>query len=297
MSSDTQVIIRPEATTMRHPAAAASFREVQSMAGAMVKSGLFGVKTEDQAVGLMLLCQAEGLHPVDAMRRYHIIQGRASMRSDAMLAEFQARGGRVAWGERTATRVVATFSHPAGGTVEVEWTIEMARAAGLAGKDTWKSFPRQMLTARVISEGIRTVLPGVVVGVYTPEEVEDFEPSDPPPRSQRREAAVEPQREAPPKAKAVMAEALRTHGRTGGWLDDAGKPDAEKLAALRAFVGWPEEGEPSEATVARSVEIVRLGHAELLMRMEAEAAQAAQPSPAKDAGPAPDADAAFDWNG
>ena len=31
-----------------------------------------------------------------------------------------------------------------------------------------------MLRARVISEGIRTVYPGVVVGVYTPEEVSDM---------------------------------------------------------------------------------------------------------------------------
>jgi hypothetical protein len=32
-----------------------------------------------------------------------------------------------------------------------------------------------MLRARVISEGIRTVFPGVAVGVYTPEEVADFD--------------------------------------------------------------------------------------------------------------------------
>jgi hypothetical protein len=33
-----------------------------------------------------------------------------------------------------------------------------------------------MLRARVVSEGIRTVFPGCVVGVYTPEEVNDFSP-------------------------------------------------------------------------------------------------------------------------
>jgi hypothetical protein len=32
-----------------------------------------------------------------------------------------------------------------------------------------------MLRARVISEGIRTVYPGVAVGIYTPEEVNDFD--------------------------------------------------------------------------------------------------------------------------
>ena len=34
-----------------------------------------------------------------------------------------------------------------------------------------------MLRARCISEGIRSVYPGCVVGVYTPEEVEDFKPT------------------------------------------------------------------------------------------------------------------------
>ena len=33
-----------------------------------------------------------------------------------------------------------------------------------------------MLRSRCISEGIRTVYPGCVVGTYTPEEVEEFEP-------------------------------------------------------------------------------------------------------------------------
>jgi hypothetical protein len=32
-----------------------------------------------------------------------------------------------------------------------------------------------MLRARVVSEGIRTVFPGCVVGTYTPEEIQDFD--------------------------------------------------------------------------------------------------------------------------
>ena len=67
------------------------------------------------------------------------------------------------------------FSHPQGGELEIEWTMDRAKAAGLTGKQTWKQYPRQMLRARVISEGIRTVYPGVAVGVYTPEEVGDFD--------------------------------------------------------------------------------------------------------------------------
>ncbi|MEB3214553.1 MAG: hypothetical protein VKL39_24605, partial [Leptolyngbyaceae bacterium] len=74
----------------------------------------------------------------------------------------------------TNERVAGVFSHPLGGEVEIEWTIAQAKAAGLTGKEVWRQYPRAMLRARVISEGIRTVFPGVAVGVYTPEEIGDL---------------------------------------------------------------------------------------------------------------------------
>lgn len=145
------------------------------MAEAFAKSGFFGIKTADQALALMAIAQAEGLHPAIAARDYHVIQGKPALKADAMMARFQAAGGRVKWTEMTDERVCAEFSHPAGGTVEIDWDKARAQQAGFWGKDNWKKFPRAMLRARVISEGIRTVFPGVVVGTYTPEEVQDFE--------------------------------------------------------------------------------------------------------------------------
>ncbi|HSG21121.1 MAG TPA: hypothetical protein VLA31_10150, partial [Burkholderiaceae bacterium] len=69
-----------------------------------------------------------------------------------------------------------TFSHPKGGSVTIEWTVEMGRKAGLLGNQTWTKYPRQMLRSRCISEGIRTVFPGVVVGTYSEEEGQDMAP-------------------------------------------------------------------------------------------------------------------------
>jgi len=99
------------------------------------------------------------------------------MKAEAMLADFLQAGGKVEWRNLTNERACATFSHPMGGSVELDWGIEDARKAGLAGKDNWKNYPRAMLRALCISEGIRAVYPGVVVGVYTPEEVQDFSPA------------------------------------------------------------------------------------------------------------------------
>jgi len=153
------------------------FNEIEQMATSIAASKLFGINNKDQAVALMLLCQAEGLHPAIAARDYHLIQGRPALKADAMLARFQQAGGSVTWKEYTDEKVTGIFSHPQGGTLELSWTLRQAREIGIANKDNWKNYPRAMLRARVISEGIRSVFPGCVVGVYTPEEVQDFQPA------------------------------------------------------------------------------------------------------------------------
>jgi hypothetical protein len=173
-------------------APAISFEQQLILAEAFAKSGLFGVKTADQALALMALCEADGMHPARAIQEYHIIQGRPALKADAMMARFQAAGGRVKWLEMSDERVAAEFSHPSGGTVTIDWDKARAQQAGFWGKDNWKKFPRAMLRARVISEGIRTVFPGVVVGVYTPEEVQDF---DQPKVKDMGPVTVEPERE------------------------------------------------------------------------------------------------------
>ena len=150
------------------------YADMERMADCIAKSGLFGVKTPVQALALMLIAQSEGLHPATAARDYHVIQGRPALKADTMLARFQAAGGKVEWHDYTDTVVSGTFSHPAGGKVKIEWTLEMAKRAKLTGKEVWTQYPRAMLRARVISEGIRTVYPGVLSGMYTPEEVDDL---------------------------------------------------------------------------------------------------------------------------
>ena len=152
------------------------FNEIEQMAASVASSKLFGITNKDQAVALMLLCQAEGMHPAIAARDYHLIQGRPALKADAMLARFQQSGGSVQWKDYSDEKVTGIFSHPQGGTLELSWTLQQAKSIGIAGKDNWKNYPRAMLRARVISEGIRSVFPGCVVGVYTPEEVQDFEP-------------------------------------------------------------------------------------------------------------------------
>jgi hypothetical protein len=130
-------------------------------------------------MALMLIAQAEGYHPAIAARDYHVIQGRPTLKADAMLARFQSSGGKVEWKEYTDERVTGVFSHPQGGSVTLSWEIAQAKRIGLYKQGSgWEKYPRAMLRARVISEGIRTVYPGCIAGTYTPEEVQDFQPAE-----------------------------------------------------------------------------------------------------------------------
>lgn len=151
------------------------FDDLQRMGKAIAESGLFGIKTPAQAIALALVAQAEGRHPASAAQDYHVINGRPSLKADAMLGRFLAAGGRVEWHELTDAIADATFHHDNGGSVRLTWDMDRAKAAGLLGNPTWKKYPRAMLRARLVSEGVRTVFPAVLGGMYTPEEVKQFD--------------------------------------------------------------------------------------------------------------------------
>lgn len=222
--------------------------EVRQMAEVVAKSGLFAeVKSADAAMALMLLCQAEGLHPVQALRRYHIINGRPAMKADAMLAEFQSRGGRVEWARHDDEVCAGVFSSPGTkGDTRVEWTLADAQRAGVTGNPTWKKYPRQMLRARVISEAVRMCMPEVVVGIYTPEEVADFEPARPeytPPAKvaaateevERKIAALRAVESAPPKGDGrAMSAATATETQVNGVAETASNAGMAGITAVKA---------------------------------------------------------------
>jgi len=83
------------------------------------------------------------------------------------------RGGTVDWTEFTEEAVTGVFkSKGCPNGVSVRWTQADAKRAGT---QNMTKFPRQMLKARVASDGVRMADPAVNQGRYTPEEVQDFE--------------------------------------------------------------------------------------------------------------------------
>jgi hypothetical protein len=148
-----------------------SLSDMERMAQAFAKSALFGTKTPEQCMALLLLAQAEGQHPAIAMRDFDVIQGRPSKKAEAMLRSFLQAGGKVEWHRLDDEGADATFSHPQGGSARITWDAARAKKAGLGGREMYGKYPRAMYRSRVVSEGCRTVYPASTSGMYVPEEL------------------------------------------------------------------------------------------------------------------------------
>lgn len=151
---------------------------VERLGEMIATSGMFGCQKIEQGQVLALQCMTERKAPLELAKTYHVIEGKLSMRADAMLAKFQLSGGTVKWTRRDDKVVEATFTL-GGNSLPFRATLEEFMSNGVATgrdgklKDNWRKFPRQMLTARVVSEAVRLLAPQVVFGVYTPEEITD----------------------------------------------------------------------------------------------------------------------------
>jgi hypothetical protein len=153
-----------------------SLDDMMRFAESAVKSKFYGFTNADQLLPLMMVAQSQGRPFVSVVEEYSVIQGRPALKAEAMLARFQRAGGHIRWTELSDQRVAAIFSHPQCDPVELDWDMDRARQAGLAGRGPWKTYPRAMLKARVISDGVRTAYPACLGGLYCPEEVQDFDP-------------------------------------------------------------------------------------------------------------------------
>ena len=163
--------------------------DLHAIGECIAQSGMFGVKNAASGLIVAATCYQQGLTLMEFQRTYHIIDGRPSMKADAMLAEFRRAGGRYKITENSATRAAAEFSFE-GNTYPAEFTIEDAMQTGdcYEGKSdkvkyTWQKRPADMLWARLVSRAVRRLAPEIVAGIYTPEEVSDMRepPRDGPP--------------------------------------------------------------------------------------------------------------------
>ena len=171
---------------------------VEQMGKVFAHSGACGCKTEPEGKLLALACLCERQSPFDIQRRYHLMDGKLSMKSDVMLAEFRARGGKHKWIKdgSDGKEAVLELTDWDGNVTTTSYSIEDAQNAGIFREGSgWTKNPGNMLRARCSSNAVRMAAPEIVSGIYTPEEQEDISAANGPAPSGRTAAEVQSRRE------------------------------------------------------------------------------------------------------
>jgi hypothetical protein len=206
-----------------------SIDDINSLGKSIAFSGMFGCEKAEQGVVFALQCIAERKPPLEMCKTYHLINGKLSKRSDAMLAEFRRAGGKMLFADLKNPEIQSASIEFEGQKFETSYSIEDAKRAGLLPAKPgsgWVKHPAAMLRARLISETLRAIAPEIVQGAYTPEEIQDF---DKPGRIKSEPAEYRPLKDA----------------RTGKVIKESipAKTDSTKTALPIPSISIPEEVE------------------------------------------------------
>jgi hypothetical protein len=218
--------------------------ELRALAQDAAASRFYGAASPEQALMLLVTGRDLGLSYSQSLRAFHVVQGKPVLSSAGMVAVCLRSGvceyfRVVASDDTSATVEVKRRGDPAR---RVTFTLDDARRAGLAQRDTWKSYPSRMLLARAQAWAAREVFPDLLLGLYDEDEVQPARPAPVPARVV--ETVVE--LDAVDYAAAIAAaDSLEQLSELGAELRRAALPAAEKARYRAAFLARREALEAS----------------------------------------------------
>lgn len=217
------------------------------------KSQMFGVRNPSEGFIVAAICDEEKISFLKFREDYTMIMGNIGKRADAILASFQECDGTHKIIEKTSEKCVIEFVYKKEKYTSVcDWadlikepfthTTKSANGQALPPNMPMEQRPlkdkyatpysrRQMLFARCVSDGVRTICPIACKGRYTPEEISDFTDTDEMPhidnQSQATTAApTMPPQEKPQEVKKVAAPPIDTPKETKPQETPANAPNA-----------------------------------------------------------------------
>jgi hypothetical protein len=152
-----------------------SLQDTMTLGKTLAASGYFDdAKQAAQAVVKILAGRELGLGPIASMTGIHIIQRKVTLGANLMAATIK-RDPRYDYRVTKMDDEICSISFLENGIVVGTSTFSLADAqrASLSG-DNWKKYPRNMLFARAMSNGVKWYAPDAFGGapVYTPEELD-----------------------------------------------------------------------------------------------------------------------------
>jgi hypothetical protein len=146
--------------------------EVMALGKAFAESGMFpDIKSAAQAIVKIQAGAELGIGPFQSMSGIHIISGKPTIGAGVMASMVKA-SGKYNYKVTEQTEKICSIEFFEGKDLigTSTFTIEDAKKAGTKNLD---KFPRNMLFARAMSNGVKWYTPDVFAGpVYVPEEME-----------------------------------------------------------------------------------------------------------------------------
>lgn len=154
-----------------------SFEDLKYLSSLFAQSGLFGKDTPQIIAVKILAGLAYNLDPFTSVNVLYVITGKVVM-SAGLQARLLKTSGKYDYSidELTNTKCILTFYSLTRDRLKLgvsEFSLEDAKQAKLDKKDNWLSYPRNMLFARAMANGIRWYCPDALGNqVYTADELD-----------------------------------------------------------------------------------------------------------------------------
>ena len=148
---------------------------LQEIGQILVQSGFFSdAKSANQAIVKVLAGRELGFGPIASMTGVYIVRGKPVISANLMASAVK-RDPRYDYRVDELSHTICTivFSQDGKEIGKSSFSIDDAKKAGLSG-DNWNKYPRNMLFARALSNGVKWYCPDALGGapIYTPDEMD-----------------------------------------------------------------------------------------------------------------------------
>lgn len=248
--------------------------DLAELGNLMISSGFFKDSAKVAQAAVKVLAGRElGLGPVESMRAFHIVEGKIEMSADLLAQRVKAsekydyQVGKLTNEECT----IAFYEHEEQIGAST-FTIDDAKRAGLVRERTaWVTYPRNMLFARALSNGVAWFCPDVAGGarLYVEGEVGGEVLDIDPELEMDEPTTTAAEAGGPPKefaGRAIAAPVVTVDTETGeiNPPDKATRPQLLRLFALAGELGLDDDGRKLAAGVASFNDLTKTQASDLI---------------------------------
>lgn len=182
----------------------AAMNMARTLARSQIVPSAFRDKPDDVFAAIQMGAEL-GFQPMQSLNAISMIQGNATLKGQTMLSLVRAKVPRSIIKITKEGDVISCYAARSeedaknGLGYTAEWSKEKAVKAKFAVKwdkdlkkfvlkDNWENQPETMSRWRAVSEALRVIFPDILMGLYTPEEIEDTYQERPENNEHRRSA-------------------------------------------------------------------------------------------------------------